>query len=61
MERFSLRLLRSEDAGDGLCFRCSAYYDESCPVHHLHDQCPYQRLKKNRVGTSGSDAAREDH
>jgi DNA-binding MarR family transcriptional regulator len=46
MERFSLRLLNSEGAGDGLCFRCSAYYEEDCPVNHLHDQCPYQRLRK---------------
>jgi DNA-binding MarR family transcriptional regulator len=61
MERFSLRLLKSEKESDGLCFRCSAYYDESCPVHHLHDQCPYQRLKKNRVGTSESETAREGH
>jgi len=48
MERFSLRLLDSEGADDGLCFRCSAYYEENCPVNHLHDQCPYQRLRKPR-------------
>ena len=49
MERFSLRLLNGEGAEDGLCFRCSAYYEESCPVNHLHDQCPYQRLRKPKV------------
>jgi hypothetical protein len=57
MERFSLRLLNSEGADDGLCFRCSAYYEENCPVNHLHDQCPYQRLRKPKEERA---AAQED-
>jgi DNA-binding MarR family transcriptional regulator len=48
LERFSLRLLKAEDTGDGLCFRCSAYYTESCPVDHVHGGCPYQRIRTPR-------------
>ena len=61
MERFSLRLLRMEVPGDGLCFRCSAYYEDSCPVSHLHDQCPYQRLRKREPRTLGEDATRGEY
>ena len=58
MERFSLRLLNSEGAEDGLCFRCSAYYEENCPVNHLHDQCPYQRLRKPKTDNAAAQEAR---
>ena len=61
MERFSLRLLNSEGAEDGLCFRCSAYYEEGCPVNHLHDQCPYQRLRKTRSPARPINATQEGH
>ena len=52
LERFSLALLGSENGSDGLCLRCSAYYDDHCPVQHLHDGCPYQRVVRNKRRTS---------
>jgi DNA-binding MarR family transcriptional regulator len=61
MERFSLRLLNAEDAGDDVCFRCSAYYEEICPVNHLHGQCPYQRLRKTRIPPRSARAPQVDH
>ena len=50
LERFSLQLIGLEDSGEGLCLRCSAYYDEACPVNHLRDGCPYQKARSNRRG-----------
>ena len=50
LERFSVQLIRQEDTGDGLCMRCSAYYEEACPVDHLRDGCPYQNARQNRRG-----------
>ena len=44
LERFSLALIQSEGSIEGLCLRCSAYFDEACPIRHLHDGCPYQKL-----------------
>ncbi len=49
LERFALRLIRQEDSGEGLCLRCSAYYAESCPVTHLRDGCPYQKVRDSRA------------
>lgn len=48
LERFSLQLIRQEDSGKGLCLRCSAYYDDVCPVTHLRDGCPYQKVRDNK-------------
>ena len=48
LERFSLALIRSEPGNEGLCLRCSAYFDDRCPVQHLHDGCPYQRILAGR-------------
>ena len=48
LERFSLLLIRQEDSGKGLCLRCSAYYDDVCPVNHLRDGCPYQKVRDNK-------------
>ncbi len=48
LERFSLRLIKQEDSGEGLCLRCSAYYDEACPVTHLREGCPYQKVRESR-------------
>ncbi len=48
LERFSLRLIRQEDSGEGLCLRCSAYYAEACPVTHLREGCPYQKVRETR-------------
>ncbi len=45
LERFSLLLIKQQDSGEGLCLRCSAYYDDICPVNHLRDGCPYQRMR----------------
>jgi DNA-binding MarR family transcriptional regulator len=51
LERFSLLLISQQDSGEGLCLRCSAYYDEACPVNHLRDGCPYQKVRdKKREG-----------
>lgn len=45
LERFSTALIRSGGDGiEGLCLRCSAYFDASCPIRHFHDGCPYQKL-----------------
>ena len=45
LERFSLTLIEADDSRDGLCFRCSAYFDDNCPVIHHHDGCPYQKVR----------------
>ena len=50
LERFSLRLIGQEDSGDGLCLRCSAYFQDVCPVNHLRDGCPYQKVRERREG-----------
>ncbi|MFQ5349774.1 MAG: MarR family winged helix-turn-helix transcriptional regulator, partial [Thermoanaerobaculia bacterium] len=50
LERFSLRLIEQQDSGEGLCLRCSAYYDEACPVNHLRDGCPYQKVRHDKRG-----------
>jgi DNA-binding MarR family transcriptional regulator len=57
LERFSLLLIGQEDSGEGLCMRCSAYYDEACPVNHLRDGCPYQKVRDNRHGGEQSRTA----
>lgn len=46
LERFALALIEADDGGEGLCFRCSAYFEDNCPVIHHHDGCPYQRIQK---------------
>ena len=48
LERFSLQLISQEDTGEGLCMRCSAYYDEACPVNHLRNGCPYQKVRDSK-------------
>ena len=50
LERFSLALIRSDDGHDGLCLRCSAYFQDVCPVNHLRDGCPYQKVRERREG-----------
>ena len=51
LEKFSLALVESEDDGDGLCLRCSAYFDRHCPVRVLRDGCPYQKvIEANTAG-----------
>ena len=44
LERFALGLVAHGESDDGLCLRCSAYFDDHCPVHHITDNCPYQRM-----------------
>lgn len=46
LERFSVSLIDAEHSAEGLCFRCSAYFDDNCPVTHFHDDCPYQRVRR---------------
>lgn len=48
LERFSLALIQAEESQDGLCFRCSAYFDEHCPITHLREGCPYQKVRQSR-------------
>jgi DNA-binding MarR family transcriptional regulator len=57
LERFSLLLINQQDAGEGLCMRCSAYYDEACPVDHLRDGCPYQKVRDNKHGGAQRETA----
>jgi len=52
LQRFSIALIRTESADEGLCLRCSAYFDDSCPVQHLHDGCPYQKIVASKRGTA---------
>ncbi len=50
LERFSLTLIRAEEpTAGGLCLRCSAYYDEHCPVQHLQEGCPYRAIRRSRA------------
>lgn len=44
LERFALGLVAHGENDDGLCLRCSAYFDDHCPVHHVTENCPYQRM-----------------
>lgn len=44
LEKFSIALIRSDEELEGLCLRCSAHFDPSCPIRHLHSGCPYQKL-----------------
>jgi DNA-binding MarR family transcriptional regulator len=53
LERFSLVLLHAEDSGEDLCFRCSAYFEEKCPVTHLREGCPYQKVRAPRMAATG--------
>lgn len=55
LERFSLALIESDETGDGLCFRCSAYFDDNCPVTNLHESCPYQKVRQSRVEMSAGE------
>ncbi len=49
LERFSLTLIRADKPkSGGLCLRCSAYYDDHCPVQHLQEGCPYQAVRSAR-------------
>ena len=50
LERFSMALIASGADADGLCLRCSAYFDDGCPVRHLHDGCPYQNMRAETFG-----------
>lgn len=45
LQRFSLRLLRQETSGDGLCLRCAAYCEDHCPVGDVTGGCPYVELR----------------
>jgi len=56
LQRFALGLVAHGESHDGLCLRCSAYFDEHCPVHHITDNCPYQRMM---TGKSRERAAAE--
>jgi DNA-binding MarR family transcriptional regulator len=53
LERFSLVLLHAEDSGEDLCFRCSAYFEDQCPVTQLRESCPYQKVCGSRAPTTG--------
>ncbi len=43
LEKFSVNLIGAQD-GDGLCLRCSAYFDTRCAVRTLRYGCPYQKI-----------------
>jgi DNA-binding MarR family transcriptional regulator len=53
LERFSLVLLHAEDSGEDLCFRCSAYFEDQCPVTQLRESCPSQKVCGSRATTTG--------
>lgn len=53
LERFSLVLLHAEDSGEDLCFRCSGYFEDKCPVTHLRDGCPFQKVCDPHAAATG--------
>jgi DNA-binding MarR family transcriptional regulator len=57
LERFSLRLIYAQEPMSQICLRCSAYYDEHCPVPHLQDGCPYKQVREHgrAVDQAGED------
>lgn len=46
LERFSLRLIHAQEPMSQICLRCSAYYDEHCPIPHLQNGCPYKQIRQ---------------
>jgi len=46
LERFSLRLIHAQEPMSKICLRCSAYYDEHCPIPHLQNGCPYKQVRQ---------------
>jgi DNA-binding MarR family transcriptional regulator len=57
LERFSTELIASAGDHDRLCMRCSAYFDDDCPIRELHSGCPYRKIWLRR--RAGSTAANE--
>ena len=55
LERFSVALIEAEEAGDGLCFRCSAYFEDACPIQDFHDNCPYRKMRQPAANASGGE------
>jgi DNA-binding MarR family transcriptional regulator len=53
LERFSMALIMANENQDGLCFRCSAYFDEHCPIMRLREDCPYQKVWRSRESVVG--------
>jgi DNA-binding MarR family transcriptional regulator len=41
LERYSLALISAESNADGLCLRCSGYYDRDCPLQYTQRGCAY--------------------
>ena len=50
LERFAVSLLETEPDTNGACLRCGGYLDDSCPVGHLRDGCPYMKCRDARLG-----------
>ena len=50
LERFAVSLLETEPDTNGACLRCGGYLDDSCPVGHLRDGCPYLKGREARLG-----------
>jgi DNA-binding MarR family transcriptional regulator len=48
LERFATALIASDADHDGLCLRCSAYFDDDCPIQHLHSGCPYRKIRSRK-------------
>ena len=55
LERFSLSVVKNEEAGEGLCLWCAAYCTEGCAVGRIRGGCPYEKVRMTRA----SDAAAE--
>ena len=56
LKRFSLRLIQQEDTDGGLCLRCAAYCEESCPIGMRRGGCPYCKTREMRVGEGAAAA-----
>lgn len=55
LERFSVALLEQELEEDGICLRCAAYIDTSCPVGRVRGGCPYQKVRASRLEAGAPD------
>ncbi len=58
VERFSVSLLETDEDVDGVCLRCSAYYDDHCAIRSLDVRCPYVGVRSDRAAASRRRPAR---
>jgi DNA-binding MarR family transcriptional regulator len=47
LKRFSLSIIKQENAGGGLCLWCAAYCQPNCAVAGMHGGCPHGQLRRS--------------